>query len=433
VKRPPSTTAAEAVALVRSGHRVFVHGGAATPLRLVDALIADAGRLRDVELVHLHTSGDAAYADARYAGTFSVAALFVGENLRGRLDPPRVDHVPCFLSEAPALFRSGRRSVDVALVQVSPPDAHGWCTLGTSVDVARAAVDTAKIVVAEVNRRMPRVHGDGLVHVDRIARMVEVDAPLPESAPRPVGDVERAIGAHVAIVVEDGATLQAGIGAVPDACLAALANHRHLGLHTEMFSDGALDLIERGVVDNARKAIHPGKTVASFVVGTRRVYDYVDDNPAAVLLDAAYVNAPHVIARNPKVAAINSCVEIDLSGQVCADSIGPQVISGVGGQMDFLRGAALSEGGKPIVALPSRTKRRLPRIVPALARGAGVVTTRSHVHFVATEHGIVDLCGRTIDERARALIGIAHPDDREALARAWRDLRGARHARTSSA
>lgn len=423
---PPRTSAADAVALVRSGHRVFVHGGAATPLRLIEALTAQHERLRDVELVHLHTCGDAPYADAKYAGAFSVAALFVGENLRRRLDPPRVDHVPCFLSEIPALFRSGRRPVDVALIQVSPPDAHGWCSLGTSVDVARAAVDVAKIVIAEVNARMPRVHGDGLVHVDRIARMVEVDAPLPESPPRPLGDVERAIGAHVASIVPDGATLQAGIGAVPDACLAALAGHRRLGLHSEMWSDGALALIESGVIDNSKKAVHPGKTVSSFVVGTRRLYDFVDDNPAVVQLDAAYVNAPNVIARNPRVAAINSCVEIDLTGQVCADSIGTRIISGVGGQMDFLRGAALSDGGLPIVALPSRTKDGRARVVPTLARGAGVVTTRSHVHWVATEHGIVDLCGRTVDERARALIGIAHPDDREPLARAWRDVRGGR-------
>lgn len=253
--------------------------------------------------------------------------------------------------------------------------------------------------------------------------MAHVDAPLPESPPRPLGVVERAIGAHVASVVEDGATLQAGIGAVPDACLAALAGHRHLGLHTGMFSDGALALIERGVIDNSRKKIHPGKTVSSFVVGTRRLYDFVDDDPAVLLLDAAYVNAPNVIARDPKVTAINSCVEIDLSGQVCADSVGAPIISRVGGQMDFLRGAALSEGGKPILALSSRTKDGRPRIVPALARGAGVVTTRSHVHWVATEHGIVDLSGRTIDERAQALVGLAHADDREALLRGWHDLR----------
>ncbi len=417
-------SAREAVALVRSGHRVFVHGGAATPQRLIEALVDDAERLRDVELMHLHTMGDVSYADPRYAGVFKVAALFVGENLRGHLDPPRVDYLPCFLSEMPALFRSGRRPIDVALIHVSPPDAHGFCSLGTSVDVARAAVDVAKIVIAQVNPRMPRVHGDGMVHTDRITRMVHVDDELPQSTSRPPGDVERAIGAHVATLVEDGATIQTGIGAVPDACLGALTQHRRLGLHSETWSDGALALIECGVIDNSRKTIHPGKTVSAFVVGSRRLYDFIDDNPSVVQLDVAYVNAPNVIARNPKVTAINSCVEIDLSGQVCADSVGPRIISGVGGQMDFLRGAALSEGGKPILAFTSRTKEGRPRIVPSLRPGAGVVTTRAHVHFVATEHGTADLAGKTISERAEALLRIAHPDDREPLARAWRDLRG---------
>ncbi|MCC7071001.1 MAG: acetyl-CoA hydrolase/transferase family protein [Deltaproteobacteria bacterium] len=414
-------SAAEAVALVQSGQRVFIHGAAATPLRLLDALVARADTLADVELIHLHTAGPAAYADARYAKSFRVASLFVGENLRGRLDGARVDYLPCFLSEMPSLFRSGVRPVDVALIQVSPPDAHGFCSLGTSVDTAKAAVDVAKVVVAEVNPRMPRTHGDGFVHRDRIARCIEVDAPLPEPEPHVLDELERAIGKNVAALIEDGSTLQMGIGAIPDAVLAALAAHRHLGVHTEMFSDGLLPLIERGIVDNSQKAVHPGKTVSSFLFGSRAVYDFVDDNQAVVLLDCGYVNRPNVIARNPRVVAINSAVEIDLTGQVCADSIGTRVISGVGGQMDFLRGAAMSEDGKPILALPSRTKGGRPRIVPRLQDGAGVVTTRAHVHWVVTEHGAVNLYGRTLHERASALITLAHPDDREALAKAWRD------------
>ncbi|MBI1944268.1 MAG: acetyl-CoA hydrolase/transferase family protein [Deltaproteobacteria bacterium] len=417
--------AAEAVALVRSGQRVFVHGAAATPLRLLEALVARADSradsLLDVELIHLHTAGPAAYADARYAKSFRVASLFVGENLRGRLDGARVDYLPCFLSEMPFLFRSGVRPVDVAFVQVSPPDAHGFCSLGTSVDTAKAAVDVAKVVVAEVNPRMPRTHGDGFIDQRRIARFLEVDAALPEPEPHQLDDVERAIGRHVAALIEDGSTLQMGIGAIPDAVLAALGGHRHLGVHTEMFSDGLLPLIDRGVVDNTKKAIHPGKTVSSFLFGSRALYDYVDDNQAVVLLDCGYVNRPNVIARNPRVVAINSAVEIDLTGQVCADSIGTRVISGVGGQMDFLRGAAMSEGGKPILALPSRTRTGRARIVPRLQDGAGVVTTRAHLHWLVTEHGAANLFGRTLHERAAALIALAHPDDREGLAKAWRD------------
>lgn len=416
-----SATATEVVALVERGHRVFVHGAAATPLRLLDALVEQAERLTDVELIHLHTVGPARYAEPRFAASFRVANLFVGGNMRGRLDGQRVDYLPVFLSEIPALLRTARRP-DVAMVQVSPPDAHGWCSLGTSVDAARAAVDVAPIVLAEVNARMPRTHGDGLVHVSRITRALAVDAPLPDVPCAALSDVERAIGANVAALVDDGATLQMGIGAVPDAVLAALGGHRHLGVHTEMFSDGLVPLLERGVVDNSSKRVHPGRTIASFVMGTARTYALVDDNPAVQLLDCAYVNSPHVIARNPLVTAINSAVEVDLTGQVCADSIGSRIISGVGGQMDFLRGAALSPGGKPIIALPSRTRDGTPRLVPQLRDGAGVVTTRAHVHWVVTEHGAANLYGRTLHERAEALIAVAHPDDREPLARAWRDL-----------
>ena len=415
-------SAADAIRLVKSGQRVFVHGGAATPSILIEALVNDAERLEDVELMHLHTVGPARYADASFDKSFSVVNLFVGENIRPRLDYVRVDYLPCFLSEIPHLFRSRRRRLDVALVHVSPPDRHGFCSLGVSVDVARAAVESAAVVIAQVNRNMPRVHGDGILHVDEIDALVDVDVPLPESPMKAPTPEEAAVGNNVATLIEDGATLQMGIGTIPDAVCAALTGHRHLGIHSEMWSDGALALIQSGAVDNSRKKIHPGKTVSGFVTGSRRLYDFIDDNPSVVQLDIAYVNSPNVIARNPQVCAINSAVEVDLSGQVCADSVGPRIISGVGGQMDFMRGAALSEGGKPILALTSRTRRGKSRIVPTLAAGAGVVTTRSHMHWVVTEHGTADLYGKTLAERARALIGIAHPDDREGLERSFRAL-----------
>jgi 4-hydroxybutyrate CoA-transferase len=415
----------EAVACVKSGDRVFVHGGVATPLDLVEALVDQADRLRDVEMIHLHVSGPARYADPEFAESFTVANLFIGGQMRSKLRDG-VDYLPCFLSEIPALFRSGRRPLDVALINVSPPDAHGHCTLGTSVDVARAAVQSAKLVVAQVNSRMPRVHGDGFVHIDQIDFHVEVDTPIPEVPARPLSEAEVQIGQHAAGIIEDGATLQMGIGAVPDAVLAALQGHRHLGIHTEMWSDGALDLIESGAVDNSRKTVHAGKTVSGFLMGSQRLYDFIDDNPAVVQLDIEYINRPAVIARNPKVTAINSAVEIDLTGQVCADSVGFRVISGVGGQMDFIRGASLSEGGKPIIALTSRTRRGQARIVPRLKKGAGVVTTRAHVHFVITEYGVADLYGRTLAERSRALIEIAHPEDREWLAETYHKLRNQR-------
>ena len=420
------TSAAEAIAAITSGQRVFVQGAAATPNVLLEALVARAGELRDVELIHLHTIGPARYADPAYARSFRVANLFVGENLRARVDEEHVDYLPCFLSEIPSLFRTRRRPLDVALVHVSPPDRHGHCSLGVSVDVARAAVESAALVIAQVNPRMPRVHGDGVIHASRIHLGVDCDVALPDLAPKPPGAVELAVGRQVAALVEDGAVLQLGIGAIPDAVCAALAQHRHLGLHTEMWSDGALALLEAGVIDNSRKRIHTGKTVSGFVMGSRRLYDFIDDNPSVLNLDIEYVNAPNVIARNDRVCAVNSAVEIDLTGQVCADSVGHRIISGVGGQMDFLRGAALSAGGKPILALTSRTKAGAPRIVPLLTQGAGVVTTRAHVHHVVTEYGAVDLFGKTLRERAAALIGIAHPDDREALERARVGLQ--RHA-----
>ena len=333
------------------------------------------------------------------------------------MESGEADYIPVFLSEVPGLFRNGILPLDHAFVQLSPPDCHGFCSLGTSVDASRAAVQTAGAVVAELNPRMPRTHGDALVHVDQIRWAVEVDYPLPEHGARPPGPVEAAIGRHVAGLVEDGATLQTGIGSIPDAVLAGLGGHRDLGIHSEMFSDGVIDLVRRGVVTGRHKRTHPGKIVATFLLGTRRLYDFVDDNPQVVMVDVAYVNDTAVIRRNPKVTAINSAIEIDLTGQVAADSIGTRQYSGVGGQMGFMRGAALSPGGKPIIALPSRTSRGEPRIVPVLRTGAGVVTTRAHVHWVVTEHGAAHLYGRNLRQRARALIGIADPAHREALER----------------
>jgi len=414
------TSAEEAVKAIKSNDRVFVHGGVATPAQLVLALTARAEELRDVEIVHLHTEGPAPYAAANYTASFRTNCLFVGANIRNAVNEGLADYIPIFLSEVPGLFRRGILPLDVALVQVSPPDRHGFCSLGVSVDVARAAVQVARHVIAQINPNMPRTHGDGLLHVSALHGAVVVDDPLPEIVASQPTPVESAIGRYVAELIEDGATLQMGIGAIPNAVLSALHTHRDLGIHTEMFADGAIDLIERGVVNNAQKRIHPGKVVSSFAMGTRRLYNFIDDNPQVVMLDVAYVNDTAVIRRNPRVTAINSALEVDLTGQVAADSMGTVQYSGVGGQMDFVRGAALSEGGKPIIALPSATSKGISRIVPHLRLGSGVVTTRAHVHYVVTEYGIAYLYGRNLRQRARALIDIAHPAHRQELEKmAW--------------
>jgi len=405
----------KAVAAVQSGNRIFIHSVAAAPRRLIEALTARAPSLRVVEIVQLHTEGDAPYAAPEMAPSFRVNSVFVGPNMRRAVQEGRADYLPVFLSEVPKLFRSGLLGLDVALVQVSPPDRHGFCSLGVSVDASRAAVQAARVVIAQVNRLMPRTHGDGLIHVDDIDFAVEGDDPIPELRHPPFGEVDLALGHHCAELVEDGATLQLGIGAMADATLQALSGHHRLGIHTEMLSDGVVDLVEKGVVTGEMKRVHPGKIVAGFALGTRRLYDFLDDNPAVQMLDIAYVNDPEVIRRNPRVTAINSALEIDLTGQVCADSIGEALYSGVGGQMDFLRAAALSDDGKPIVAIPSTASSGESRIVSHLKPGAGVVTTRAHVHFVVTEHGIADLFGKNLRQRAEALIAVAHPRHRDAL------------------
>jgi 4-hydroxybutyrate CoA-transferase len=411
-----TVTAEEAVAVIRSGERVFIHSVAAAPQRLIAAMTARAAELRVVEVVSIHTEGPAPYAAPELAKSFRVNALFVGGNVRQAVQEGRADYLPVFLSEVPQLFRAGALPLDVALIQVSPPDRHGFCSLGVSVDVTRAAVQTARTVIAQVNPHMPRTHGDGIIHEDDVDFFVPVDDPIHEMPVAPIGDAIRAIGRHCAELVDDGACLQLGIGAIPQATLAALSDHQRLGIHTEMLSDGVVDLVERGVITGESKRVHPGKIVASFAAGTRRFYDFLDDNPQVAMLDVAYTNDTAVIRRNPKVTAINSAIEVDLTGQICADSIGERLYSGVGGQMDFIRGASLSEGGKPIIALKSTTSKGESRIVTNLRPGAGVVTTRAHVHFVVTEHGIADLWGKNLRQRAAALIAIAHPSHRDALA-----------------
>jgi len=423
----PWMTAEEAVHSVKSGDRVFIHGSAATPVRLVHALLDRHNELHDVELTAISTFGDLGFDRPEVQGPFFLNALFVSANMRRSVDGPHGDYVPVFLSEIPRLFDRGILPIDVALVQVSPPDRHGFCSLGVSVDVARSAVRNARSVVAQVNPNMPRTLGDGQVHVSRFTAMVAVNDPLPEvDYQSQIGDKERRVAELVSGLIDDRATLQMGIGAIPDAILGALRGHKDLGIHTEMCSNGIIDLVQQGVVTNAFKKKQRGKVATAFAFGTRRLYDLVDDNPFFAFLDAQYVNDTKVIRENPNVVAVNSAIEVDLTGQVCADSIGTYQYSGVGGQMDFMRGAALSEGGKPIIALCSTTNRGASKIVPFLKPGAGVVTTRAHVHYVVTEHGVAYLYGKNLEQRARALIAIAAPEHREELERAT-------HARFHSA
>lgn len=417
---PLYTSAQSAIQLIKSGQRVFIHGSAATPTFLIDELAAQADRLRAVELVFISVLGNFAPAREEFKNNFYINSLFVSAPVREAVHSGRGDYVPVFLSEIPELFRGGVLPLDAAIVMVSPPDRHGFCSLGTSVDIARAAVDTARVVIAQVNPKMPRTLGDGLIHVSKFEAMVWQESALHESAAATdLSETEKTIGNNVAGLIEDQSTLQMGIGTIPDAVLASLTNHKDLGVHTEMFSDGIIPLLENGTINNKFKRKHPGKTVTGFCLGSDRLYRYIDDNPSFAFLDIDYVNETKVIRENPKVAAINSCIEIDLTGQICSDSIGTYQYSGVGGQMDFMRGAALSKGGKPIIALCSRTGKGIARIVPILKPGAGVVTTRAHVHYVVTEYGVAYLFGKNLRQRAKALIHIAHPDDREMLEKAF--------------
>lgn len=416
-------SAEEVVAKIASGDRVFVHGAAATPTALLDAMCA-RDDLADVTLYHLHTEGHAAFADAKHRGRFRSVSLFVGPHLRAAVAEGRADVMPVFLSEIPDLFSSGCIPLDVALVQLSPPNRHGHCTLGTSVDAALAAVSSARTVLAEINERMPRTLGHSVVRLERVAAFAHTDRSLYEHAPSPPSDVESRIGELVAELIEDGSCLQMGIGAIPDAVLARLGNKHELGVHTEMFSDGLIPLVEGGVVTNAKKKVHAGRIVTSFVSGTRKVFDFVDDNQTVEMHPCDRTNDTALISKNDRVVAINSAIEIDLTGQVCADSIGHKIFSGIGGQMDFIRGAARSAGGKPIIALPSTAAGgQISRIALELKPGAGVVTTRGHVRWVATEYGAVNLHGKTLRERGEALVSIAHPDFRGSLSRELAQLR----------
>lgn len=412
----------EAAQRIKSGNRVFIHGSAATPVVLVKALQSRYHELKDVELVSITNVGDLDFDKPEYRKSFFFNSLFVSENTRAVVNSEHGDYVPVFLSQIPQLFRKNILPIDVALVQVSSPDKHGFCSLGTSVDVAKAAAETAKVIIAQVNPRMPRTHGDGFLDVKEIDALVWHESELPEvDYSSKSNDAITQIGKNVASLIEDGATLQMGIGSIPDQVLKNLKDHKNLGLHTEMLSDGIIPLLEKGVINNSLKKLNVGRSVTGFMLGTRRLYDYVDDNPSVRVMDIAYVNDTSVIRQNPKATAINSAIEIDLTGQVCADSIGTFQYSGIGGQMDFIRGASLSEDGKPIIALQSVTSKGASRIVPFLKKGAGVVTTRGHVHWVVTEFGIVNLFGKNLKQRGNALISIAHPDHKEELERSFHE------------
>jgi acyl-CoA hydrolase/GNAT superfamily N-acetyltransferase len=413
--RARTVGAAEALSSVRRGTRVFVGSGCAEPTLLVSEL-ARREDVADVEVLQIMTVGHAPYAQAAHAGRFRTNAFFIGSNVRDAVAQGIADYTPAFLSEIPGLFRSRRLPIDVALISTSPPDAHGFCSLGVSVDVVKSAVDSAQIVVAEVNPHMPRTHGGSFLHVDDIDSFVPSDVPILEVALHVPDEASRRMGQLSATLVPHGATLQLGIGDLPNAVLAALKDKTDLGLHSEMVSDGVIDLIQSGVINGRRKTLHPGKAVTSFCMGTRRLYDFVHDNPFFEFLPTEFVNDPYVIAQHERMISINSALQVDLTGQVCADSIGTRFYSGIGGQVDFIRGAARSKGGRSIIALPSTAKEgKVSRIVPMLSEGAGVVTTRGDVHTIITEHGVAELKGRTVRERALALISVAHPDFRGEL------------------
>jgi 4-hydroxybutyrate CoA-transferase len=418
-----AVSARDVIAHLKSGQKVFVHGAAATPTTLLDAMVERAD-LESVELFHLHLSGPCRFTDVRYRDAFIPNPLFTDHGMRKPVEDGRAFFVPVFLSDVPALFATRRIPLDVAMVSLSPPDAHGLCTLGTSVDAAKSACEHADIILAEINEQLPRTYGATVVPFDRVTAFVHTDRPLHEALAGEVSAVENRIGEHIADLVEDGSTLQMGIGAIPNAVLSRLGNKHDLGVHTEMFSDLLVPLIEGGVVTNRRKKVHPGRTVTSFVNGSRALFDFVHDNQLVEFHPCDRTNDTALIRKNPRVVAVNAALEIDLTGQVCADSIGHRIYSGIGGQMDFIRGAALSEGGKAVIALPSTAKNgQVSRIVSTLKPGAGVVTTRGHVQYVATEYGIVDLHGLNLKQRAQALISIAHPDFRAELTREVNELR----------
>ncbi|MFR9649509.1 MAG: acetyl-CoA hydrolase/transferase C-terminal domain-containing protein [Rikenellaceae bacterium] len=422
-------TADEAVKAIKSGDHIHLSSVASAPQILIDAMCrrGEAGELKDVHIHHLHTEGPAPYADARFEGIFQLDSFFVGANVRRETQSGHADYIPVFLSETQRLYRCGAVPCNVAMIQVSLPDKHGYVSLGTSVDATLAAVETAHTVIAVVNKFVPRSWGDAIIHSSQINLFVEDDMPLEEAHFSVPTDVEIAIGKNCAALIEDGATLQMGIGAIPNAVLAQLGGHRNLGIHTEMFADGVLPLVASGVVNGAAKNIDKGQIVSTFLMGSQKVYDFIDDNPGVKMMDVGYTNDPFIIAKNDRVTAINSAIQIDITGQVCADSIGTKFYSGVGGQVDFVYGASLSKGGKAIIAMPSITNKGVSKIAPTLNLGAGVVTTRSHIHHFVTEFGAVDLYGKTLQERARLLISIAHPSAQEELDKAAFERYGSHH------
>ena len=419
-----AVSAAEAVKVIKSYDRIYIQAAAAAPQELINAMSARHEELRGVEVCHLHTEGDAPYADPKYKDSFHVNSLFIGANVRHTLKAGNGSYTPVFLSEVPNLFKRNILPVDVALIQVSPPDKHGYCSLGVSLEAILAVIDNAKHVIAQINEQMPRVHGEGIIHISELDTFVEVNMPIHEHALAEPTAIENKIGGFIAELIEDRSTLQMGIGSIPNAVLHKLGNHKDLGLHTEMFSDGVIDLILKDVINGNYKGVNAGRAMATFLMGSKRLYDYVDDNPFVELRSCNYVNDVSVIRQNPRMVSINSAIQVDLTGQVCADSIGGRLYSGVGGQMDFIRGAGLSEGGKAIIAIPSTTENGISRIVPFLNKGAGVVTTRAHVQYIVTEYGVANLYGKTIKQRVKELVKISHPDHREVIEKEFFETTG---------
>ena len=422
MKNYQAVSAEDAVKIIKSNDKVYIQAAAAAPHVLIRAMVDRHEELRNVEICQLHTEGPAPYADPALKDSFHVNSFFIGRNVRHTLKAGNGSYTPVFLSELPLLFKRNIVDLQVALIHVSVPDSHGYCSLGVSVEATPAAIENADYVIAQINKQMPRTHGDGIIHISEIDAFVECDEPLPELPTGQPTEVEEKIGDYVAGLIDDRSTLQMGIGAIPNAVLTRLGNHKDLGLHTEMFSDGVIDLILKDVINGNYKTINPGRALTTFLMGSKRLYEYVDDNPFVEMRSSDYVNDVSVIKQNKRMVAINSAIEVDVTGQVCADSIGARLYSGVGGQIDFIRASSLSEKGKAIIALPSVTRKGISRIVPTLKPGAGVVTTRAHVHYVVTEYGIANLYGRTIRERVKALVNISHPDHREAIDRAYFEL-----------
>ncbi len=423
------TTPEEAVKAIKSGDHIHLSSVASAPQCLIKAM-CERGRnkeLADVHIHHLHTEGPAPYSEAEFEGVFQLDSFFVGGNVRKTTQAGYADYIPIFLSETQKLYRSGAVPCNVAMIQVSLPDKHGYVSLGTSVDATLAAVECAETVIAVVNKYVPRAFGDAMIHSSKIDIFVQDDQPLEEAKFAEPNETEVKIGKYCAELIEDGATLQMGIGAIPNAVLAQLGGHKNLGIHTEMFADGVLPLVEKGVINGAAKNIDKGKMVSTFLMGSQRVYDFIDDNPAVLMMDVGYTNDPYIISKNDRVTAINSALQVDLTGQVCADSLGRKFYSGVGGQIDFIYGASLSKGGKAIIAMPSITNKGVSKISDVLTEGAGVVTTRNHIHWFVTENGAVDLYGKTLQERARLIISVAHPSAQEDLDRAAFARYGSHH------